>query len=142
MIWAPRWSTHIVNLKSKLLADELAYCDGLLKKEIKCKTQGAICCRRSKWYEEGEYNTTYFMNLEKINFSNKNMRSMYINDNNIITDQKRILSKQLLFYKKLYASNKEVHFEYKKQCERGYNPETPSNFPYHSNVIPLNDMPT
>ena len=28
------------------------------------------------------------------------------------------------------------------RSERGYNPETPSNFPYHSKVVPLDDMPT
>ena len=28
------------------------------------------------------------------------------------------------------------------RSERGYNPETPSNFPYHSKIVPLDDMPT
>ena len=29
-----------------------------------------------------------------------------------------------------------------ERSERGYNPETPSNFQYHSKVVPLDDMPT
>ena len=28
------------------------------------------------------------------------------------------------------------------RSERGYNPETPSNFLYHSKIVPLDDMPT
>ena len=29
-----------------------------------------------------------------------------------------------------------------RRSERGYNPGTPSNFPYHSNVVPIDDTPT
>ena len=28
------------------------------------------------------------------------------------------------------------------KIERGYNPKTPSNFPYHSKIVPLDDTPT
>ena len=28
------------------------------------------------------------------------------------------------------------------RSKRDYNPGTPSNFPYHSKIVPLDDMPT
>ena len=37
------------------------------------KIKGIIFRSRAKWYEEGEKNTEYFLNLEKRNYINKNM---------------------------------------------------------------------
>ena len=37
----------------------------LLEKIIEYRTKGAIIRSRSRWYNEGEKNTKYFLNLEK-----------------------------------------------------------------------------
>ena len=44
---------------------------------------------KSKYYEEGEKNTKYFMSLEKRNYTNKTIKQLEIN-NKIIHDQHSI----------------------------------------------------
>ena len=45
----------------------------LQKEEIsKHKTRGTIIRSKSRWYNEGEKNTKYFLNLEKRHFNKKN----------------------------------------------------------------------
>ena len=45
----------------------------LQKEEIsKLKIQGTIIRSKSRWYNEGEKNTKYFLNLEKRHFNKKN----------------------------------------------------------------------
>ena len=45
----------------------------LQKEEIsKHKIQGTIIRSKSRWYNEGEKNTKYFLNLEKRHFNKKN----------------------------------------------------------------------
>ena len=44
----------------------------LQREEIsKYKTRGAILRSKSRWYNEGEKNTKYFLNLEKRHFNKK-----------------------------------------------------------------------
>ena len=38
---------------------------------INYQTLGAIIRSKKKWYEEGENNTRYFLNMEKINYNKK-----------------------------------------------------------------------
>ena len=54
----------------------------LQRKEIsKYKTRGAILRSKSRWYNEGEKNTKYFLNLEKRHFNKKkkNHQTPHIN---------------------------------------------------------------
>ena len=47
------------------LAEQLESCKGELEQIIRWRTQGAILRCKAKWYNEGEKNTKYFLNLEK-----------------------------------------------------------------------------
>ena len=44
------------------------------------KTRGAVIRSRARWYEHGEKNSKYFLNLEKLNYRRKHISSL-INHN-------------------------------------------------------------
>ena len=68
------------------------------------KTRGAIIRSRGRWYEHGEKNSKYFLNLEKLNYWRKHISSL-INHNGIrINDPKEILNEERNFFKELYSS--------------------------------------
>ena len=69
------------------------------------KIKGIIFRSRAKWYEEGEKNTEYFLNLEKRNYINKNMSEIFDNNNVLQTDNSKILKINAAFFKKLYYNN-------------------------------------
>ena len=52
----------------------------------------------------------YFFTLEKQNYNNKTMFAI-IKDGKICKDQRTILDEQYCFYKALYTSDRNVHFE-------------------------------
>ena len=58
----------------------------------------------AKWVEEGEKNTKYFLNLEKRNYNNTCIKTLFNKDNEEITDMKQILEEQKRFYENLYTS--------------------------------------
>ena len=47
------------------LGEQLESCKSELEQIIRWRTQGAILRCKAKWYNEGEKNTKYFLNLEK-----------------------------------------------------------------------------
>ena len=69
------------------------------------KIKGIIFRSRAKWYEEGDKNTEYFLNLEKRNYINKNMSEIFDNNNVLQTDNSKILKINAAFFKKLYSNN-------------------------------------
>lgn len=66
-------------------------------------TQGAFIRSRAKWIEEGEKNSSYFCGLEKRRQEKNSIRSLMI-DNNEIIDEKMISSEIWKFYSQLYSS--------------------------------------
>ena len=64
------------------------------------KIKGIIFRSRAKWYEEGEKNTDYFLNLEKRNYINKNMSEIFDNNNVLQTDNSKIKKINAAFFKK------------------------------------------
>ena len=71
------------------------------------KAKGAQIRSRIKWIEEGERNTAFFLNLEKINFK-KNIMSRIVNDDDeVITNQSDILNEPATFYTNLYNQKTE-----------------------------------
>lgn len=65
----------------------------LQKEEIsKFKIQGTIIRSKSRWYNEGEKNTKYFLNLEKRHFNKKTIKSLQLADNSIIKTDSEILN--------------------------------------------------
>ena len=76
-----------------------------LEKIIEYKTKGAILRSQCRWYNEGEKNTKYFLNLEKRHFKNNVISQLKLNNEEFITSDKEILSECENFYKNLYSSN-------------------------------------
>ena len=65
-----------------------------LEKISAFKTRGTIIRRRARWYEFGEKNSKYFLNLEKTNHTKKHVTSL-INDSGMkITSPKEILKEE------------------------------------------------
>ena len=75
-----------------------------LEKIIEHRTKGAILRSKSKWYNEGEKNTKYFLSLEKRHFKQGTISQLKRNDNTLITSDNEILSECKLFYEHLYSS--------------------------------------
>ena len=90
---------------SNTLTEELDLCKKELEYIIQWRTQGAILRCKARWYNEGEKNTKYFLNLETergivsltLLVSSKLMRMS-------VTSDSEILSECETFYKTLYTS--------------------------------------
>ena len=71
-----------------------------LEKNSAFKTRGTIIRSRARWYELGEKNSKYFLNLEKTNQRKKHVTSL-INDSGMkITSPKEILKEEETFFSK------------------------------------------
>ena len=75
-------------------------------------TKGAMVRSRYKWYTEAGTTSKFFLNLEKVKYSNKTMKFLIAKDSTIICDHKKILLEQYKFYKKLYTVDPQVYFQY------------------------------
>jgi exonuclease III len=71
--------------------------------------RGAQTRARVKWIEEGERNTKYFCNLEKVRSVQKSITRLTDDGGNTVTDQNQLLDMQHSYYKKLYS--KKVDYE-------------------------------
>ena len=58
---------------------------------IEYRTKGAILRSKSQWYNEGEKNTKYFLNLEKRHCKQGTITQLKVNENNLICTDKEIL---------------------------------------------------
>ena len=70
-------------------------------------TRGAILRSKARWYNEGEKNSKYFLNLQKRHFNTKTIKQLKVDDNSVITTDDKILKEAKAFYQKLYTTNKE-----------------------------------
>ena len=75
-----------------------------LEKIIEYRTKGSILTARCRWYNEGEKNTKYFLNLEKRHFKQGAITPLKVNDENLATTDKEILNHWESFYRNLYSS--------------------------------------
>ena len=71
---------------------------------IEHRTRGAIIRSKTRWYNEGEKNTKYFLTLEKRHFKQGTISQLKTNDNDFITTDKDILTECKSFYEQLYTS--------------------------------------
>ena len=69
---------------------------------IEHQTRGAILRSQTRWYNEGEKNTKYFLSLERRHFSQKTIKSLKLDNDVTINKDKEILNEARKFYKKLY----------------------------------------
>ena len=75
-----------------------------LNKIVEYRTKGAIIRSRTKWHEQGEKNTKYFLNLEKRQKEKTYISKLKPQDSTEITNADEILNCQKLFYKNLYSA--------------------------------------
>ena len=68
-----------------------------LEKIIEDRTKGAILRSKTKWYNEGEKNTKYFLNLEKRHYKQSTIGQIKIGDNTFVTSDGHILNGVHLF---------------------------------------------
>ena len=74
--------------------------------------KGVMFRSKAKWYQEGEKNTKYFLNLERARYNSKTCRTL-LDGNTIIEDPVAILDKQQSFYSELYKSDPSIEFKLK-----------------------------
>ena len=71
---------------------------------IEYQTKGAILRSKSWWYNEGEKNTKYFLNLEKRHCKQGTITQTEINESDFVVMDKEILNECVSFYESLYRS--------------------------------------
>ena len=59
-----------------------------LEEIIEYKTKGAIIRSRVKWYNEGEKNSKYFLQMERRHYKRKNISSLKRTDGSILNSEK------------------------------------------------------
>ena len=67
--------------------------------------QGNVIRSRANWYEHGEKNNKYFLNLESRKTSNSCVRKLFGKSGKLITSPKLILSELYDFYTELYSNH-------------------------------------
>ena len=68
-------------------------------------TQGAIIRSRATWYEMGERNNKYFLNLENSNKKKTSVRKIFTSKGTLTHDPKKIMNELESYYSNLYAKN-------------------------------------
>ena len=66
--------------------------------------QGNVIHSRANWYEHGEKNNKYFLNLESRKMSNSYVRKLFDKGGKLTTNPKLILSELYDFYTELYSN--------------------------------------
>ena len=75
-----------------------------LEKLLNKKIKGTILRSKARWYENGEKNSSYFLNLEKRNFLRKKISKLKLSNGEETDDAKTILEEEKAFYKNLYST--------------------------------------
>ena len=84
--------------------EKLELCKNELQKIIEHQTKGAIIRAKSRWYNEGEKNTKYFLTLEKRHYKQGTINRLKTKNGATVTSDKEILNQCETFYKDLYSS--------------------------------------
>lgn len=74
------------------------------EKTIEYRTKDAILRSQCRWYNEGEKNTKYFLNLEKRHYKQGTINQLKTENDNFVTTDKEILKECHSFYKDLYTT--------------------------------------
>ena len=77
-----------------------------LENIILYKTKGAIIRSKARWYNEGEKNSKYFLNLENRHCKRKTITQIKTSNGSYATNDPDILKECNSFYSRLYASKK------------------------------------
>ena len=97
-----------------------------LEKLIEYKTKGSIIRAKIRWYNEGEKNAKYFLNMEKRHFNKKTIKSLKTGPGITVNSDKKIIEEAERFYQKLYTSLKpspdlysQIFFSESEECKLG-----------------------
>lgn len=96
--------SHKLHLEEQLNENRLE-----LEKIIELRTKGAILRSKSKWYNEGEKNTKYFLNLEKRHYKQGTISQIKTKNGEFVTANEKILNECENFYKNLYSSTSKTN---------------------------------
>ncbi len=75
-----------------------------LDKFLNTKIKGTIVRSKARWYENGEKNSKYFLNLEKRNFLRNKISKLKLCNGEKTDDPNTILAEGKMFYRNLYSS--------------------------------------
>ena len=75
-----------------------------LEEIVEYRTKGSILRARCRWFNEGEKNTKYFLNLEKRHHKQGTISQLKQADESFVTTDKVILYQCETFYRELYRS--------------------------------------
>lgn len=75
-----------------------------LEEIVEYRTKGSILRARCRWFNEGEKNTKYFLNLEKRHHKEGAISQLKQADESFVTTDKEILYQCETFYRELYRS--------------------------------------
>ena len=82
-----------------------------LEKIIEVRTKGAILRSKTRWYNEGEKNTKYFLTLEKRHFKQGTISQIKINDRELVTSDEKMLTECVSLSKNLYSSKSTTYHQ-------------------------------
>ena len=95
-------TTKCDNNPSKENLDELECLQAEYDQLYDYITQGAIIRYRATWYELGEKNNKYFLNLEKSNKKKSSVRKIFTRDGKLTNNPQKIMDELESFYADLY----------------------------------------
>ena len=103
-------STPLINLifvnNKDALEKHIRYKKNELENIIQYKTKGAIIRSKARWYNEGEKNSKYFLNLENRHWKRKTITQIKTSNGSYATNDTDILKECNSFYSRLYTSRK------------------------------------
>lgn len=88
-----------------VLEEQLRLKKNELENIIEYKTKGAIIRSKTRWYNEGEKNNKYFLNLENRHCKRKTIMQIKASRGSYVTNDSDILKECNSFYSTLYSSN-------------------------------------
>ena len=88
------------------IREEIQVTENDLNKLLEKQTKAAMIRSKSKFYENGEKNTKYFLGMEKRNQVNKYVKLLVNEKGDEISSRKEILEEEVNFYSKLYETRK------------------------------------
>jgi len=99
-----QWKQGVNN--KGVLEEQIRCKKNILENIIQYKTKGAIIRSKARWYNEGEINSKYFLNLENRRCKRKTITQIKMRNGSYATNDPDILTEYNSFYSRLYASKK------------------------------------
>ena len=97
-------NTALSYTQKALLQSKLDNLRSEMEEIIEYRTKGAMLRSRTRWHNEGEKNTKYFLNLEKRHYRQGTISRLKKCENDFATTDKEILHECESFFKDLYSS--------------------------------------